>query len=39
MRVLTATDIVLETGPETYKATPISQLLTKPAALNGLKHL
>lgn len=39
MMVLTATDVVSEKGPQTYAATPTTQLLLDPGWANGLRHL
>ncbi|KAL9002867.1 MAG: hypothetical protein Q9188_004233 [Gyalolechia gomerana] len=38
MMVLTATDVVSEKGPQTYAATPTTQLLLDPGWANGLRH-
>ena len=39
MMVLTATEVVKENGPQTYSATPITQLLCDEGWANGLRHL
>lgn len=39
MMVLTATEVVGEQGPQTYLATPLTQLFCDPSWANGLRHL
>ncbi|KAL8791613.1 MAG: hypothetical protein Q9195_005818 [Heterodermia aff. obscurata] len=38
MRVLTATDVIVEQGYQTYLATPLTQILLDPGWANGLRH-
>lgn len=39
MMVLTATDVVEEQSYQTYRATPVTQILLEPGWANGLRHL
>ena len=39
MMVLTATDVIIEQGHQTYLATPLTQILLDPGWANGLRHL
>ncbi len=39
MMVLTATYVVEERGPQTYGATPLTQILLDPGWADGLRHL
>lgn len=39
MMVLTATHVVDERGPQTYGATPMTEILLDPGWANGLRHL
>ena len=39
MMVLTATHVVEERGPQTYGATPLTQILLDPGWADGLRHL